>query len=46
MGKLSEWERAALRFIRPYLPLEDRAFLEAEKFSLAYLPYDWRLNGR
>jgi hypothetical protein len=43
---LSEAERAVLRFIRPYLSPEDGAFLDAGDFSLAYLPYDWRLNGQ
>jgi len=39
-----ERERAVLNFVSHYLGEEDRAYLEAGRYELDYLPYDWSLN--
>ena len=41
----SEQEAAVLNFIKPLLPPEQQAVLEGGDFTVAYLPYDWSLNG-
>ena len=37
-------ERAILGFIQPRLLGFERAFLEANQFRMAYIPFDWHLN--
>lgn len=36
---------SVLDFVEPYLPEEDRVFLETEKVKVNFLDYDWSLNG-
>jgi hypothetical protein len=38
--------RAVLNFLRDYLPLADRTYLENTDFRLRFLDYDWSLNER
>jgi hypothetical protein len=37
-------ERAIVAFITPHLLSLEREFIEENKFSVAYHPFDWRLN--
>lgn len=39
-------ERAVLHFVSRYLDEPDRQYLVKEKYSIAYLDYDWSLNGQ
>lgn len=42
----SEAERAVLNFISEYLSPEDKAYLEAGNYDVAYIDYDWSLNAQ
>ena len=45
-GDRSEDERASLHFVFHYLPRDDAAWLQAGKYDVKYLDYDWSLNER
>lgn len=45
-GGSHQAESASLSFISRYLDAEDRRYLAAGKYKVAYLDYDWSLNER
>lgn len=44
LAERSPIERAIVAFIKPHLLPLEREFVEQNKFSVTYQPFDWRLN--
>ena len=44
LAQRSPIERAIVAFIKPHLLPLEREFVEENKFSVTYQPFDWRLN--